>query len=614
MKDLDPLYNELSYYFGIGKLNNIPQKERNQILEDLRLKIFEFLERNLQTFSEDILDFIFEGLSKLGLEFEDLISTPQIINKKILDILFSLTLKDIYCETRYYLISVIKKICEVFRDSKGEKINTFNYLKKKIAYFLINYNFNTIKDLIDEGIFNYLDDEELIKIYENPYVNLERKLNKGLYKTDSAYYSSTMENTEKLYTKLGEYGIAPLLKWIAQDTDPGISEHVCVFFSKMGSNIIKPFKSCIQKQLDNKEFSTIEKLMNYKLIELLDKNTIIEIFWDDKEKYLEKTIDWALEIKYDLMIERVINLIKKIGGDAFKLLYKAFKFSYWPELIVSIINDFKNTDIEEIDNLKEGILYADKINNMVYPMIIILCDFLIKRISKEERRNLILNTNIVESILETSIPYPFNINPLERLHFYAHEILREKIFNIFMKPNTIAIARILNNHSYYMLLRGRILTTKNWKSIIENPNKNFFETLTEAINYVEQNFCWDWPASNFAYNIFHDFLIVSLIDPIRNKIIDSFMQKNVNAISSIFKLGLEGCFTKQELFTLIEDSFDVCIVSQSKNYSTKLQNFIDEIFKKDPDAYREILSRILKDNSKYSERISKYAFNKGYLK
>ena len=120
MKESDPLYIELSHYFEMGKFNTITsQKEKEHVLENLRVGIFELLDKNLQAFNEDIFDFVFEGLSKLGLEFDDLLPTPHSINKKILDTLFSLTLKDIYCETRYYLVDIIKKICRMLEDFKG---------------------------------------------------------------------------------------------------------------------------------------------------------------------------------------------------------------------------------------------------------------------------------------------------------------------------------------------------------------------------------------------------------------------------------------------------------------------------------------------------------------
>ena len=198
-------------------------------------------------------------------------------------------------------------------------------MKHKIAYFLINYDFNAIQDLWDEGIFNYLEDEELLQIYKNPDADFERKLYIALYETEGNWLSISAETAIDIYIKLGEYGIKPLLRWGSQSYVEELGSNIYRFFKKMGEKIIKPFKICIAKSLLDRNFMMIDKLMNPELIELLDKKIIIEIFW--KDKTLECFIDLCIETKADILGDRIVKLIRKIGGDAFKLLHKAFKLN-----------------------------------------------------------------------------------------------------------------------------------------------------------------------------------------------------------------------------------------------------------------------------------------------
>lgn len=440
MNKPNPLFAELTHYFGMGKLKKHPQEDRNHILANLRLKVFEYIEINLQDFNEDILDFIFRGLSKLGIEFDDLISNPDNIDEKVIDVLLEIILSTDYLETRYYFSSSFKILCEILSKSKNVKI--FNYLKRRIAFILIKYNFVIIQDLFDGGVFNNLEEEELIQIYKNPKTDLKRKLDIALYEVEGNWLSSSAEAAIDIYIKLGKDGIDPLLKWGSQSYVDELGSDIYRFYKNMGEKIIKPFKRCINKSLLDRNIMTIDKLMNPALIELLDKEMIIEIFW--KDNILEDFIDMCLEMNADILGHRVISVIRKIGGDAYKLLYKAFKLSFFGELFVTVMEEFKKTEIEEIDNLREGILYAAQKNELGISMIIILCDFLIERISREERRNFILDTNLVDEILKLQLPYGFNFNPLERLYYYAKDEIREKIYTFFVESNIKAIQEYID--------------------------------------------------------------------------------------------------------------------------------------------------------------------------
>lgn len=576
MNDLNYLYIELTHCFSKKDVNSLAKIERDKLLDDLRLKIFRYFDIIIETINDDNISFILAGLRNLGIYFEDLFNNTNDVNKNIIDTLLVLTFADVYCEYKYEIISTISKICEIFKKSEETNNISFEYLKKRIAFFLINYDFVKIKDLMDEGIFGYLDDNHLIKIYKNPKANFEKKLNIALYETE---YRLISDAAEKLYTKLGEYGINPLLNWFSYEYNEGVNLHVCTFFNKMGSKIVEPYKAHIAKCLLKKKFRNMDILLDYKIIDLLNKNILKNIFWDTNTKYLEKIIEWGLETEFDYMSGNIIHLIQKIGGDAFKLLYKAFKLPFVFELMESVIEFIKKTKLDEIVNLKEAILFADEKNEMAPALIVILCDFVIKHISNEEKRELILDTNIIEFILEKNYYSQFNINPLELLNRYANKYLRKKIFNFFMKADIIAISRILTINDYYVLLNGKILTKDDWKLIIENPNNNFFETLTFTINYMKQNLSWGYSPYRWTSYIIDDFFKISLKNTIKNKIKESFKLKKIGAIFSIFELNFYDYFSQEEIITLVGNSIKVCIISQRRNYSQKLQNYIDEISK-----------------------------------
>jgi len=579
MKDLDPLYSELNYYFSKGKLSSIPQKERDHILENVRLKSFEYLEKNLQTFNDENLDFIIIGLSKLGIKLKDLFSNPLSIDNKIIDILFELTLKIVDLELKYYFISDIKEICEVLINFQEGNSDSFDHLKNILTYYLTNYDLEKIKYLWDEYLFNYLEEEVLIKIYEAPDSDLENKLNEALYENGMGNYCSREEAAENIYIKLGEYGINPLLKWIPHSNDV-IGTPISQFFRKMGTKIVNPFKIFILECIKNNDFSTINELMSYDLIKLLDKNIVVEIFWDKKNRYLQKIIDICLEKRIDMYGEYAVYIIRKIGGNAFKILYKAFKFEIFAELLEEVIFDFRKTEIEEIINLKEGILYAYELNELFLPLIVILFDSVIKKIPEEDQRYIILNTSIIENILEDDF-YWYNVSnfePLQSLNWYCTSILSEKILVFFKDQNIPVLARILSKPDYYNLGHGMMMNLNDWKLVINNPDMNVFEILTSVLIYKEDGFnnrsIWG------IEHVFQKLIGNALNNSIYIKIIESFKYKIVNAIYSVFEAGIINSVDEDLLLKLVEESLEVCITSQNRNFSYRLQTLIDNILEK----------------------------------
>ena len=215
---------------------------------------------------------------------------------------------------------------------------------------------------------------------------------------------------------------------------------------------------------------------------------------------------------------------------------------------------------------------------------------LLENMTKKELEEVIINSNIIETILEPDF-YIYDLidkDPLELIIKINCFILKDKFFNFFLSPNVEVINGILKHYSFTYLLEKKILDIEDWKLIIENPKNNFFEILKNVTEYYSSEL-------NTSISYFLRDSLKSLATPIKDKILESFHQNNIDAIIAIERLDLYFYFSKEELNSLIKKFFKVFLIieNNSRSYTTREQ--MKEIFKRNIDKYERVIYQILEE-------------------
>jgi len=236
---------------------------------------------------------------------------------------------------------------------------------------------------------------------------------------------------------------------------------------------------------------------------------------------------------------------------------------------------------------------------------------LLEKINKKELEEVIANSNFIETILkpDSFIYDSIDKDPLKFMIKFNRDILKEKFLDYFLSPNVEVIRDILENYGFNYLIEKKLIEVHEWKKIIENPKNNFFEILNQVTgNYSDIH--------NYEISYFLKDSLKSLAINIKNKILESFDQKNTSAIITIERLDLYYYFSEEELNSLIQKFFKLFLIIENDNraYTTKIQ--AKEIFKRDVDKYESIIYQVLEeDHNMYSMlNIIDFLQNQGYFR
>lgn len=353
------------------------------------------------------------------------------------------------------------------------------------------------------------------------------------------------------------------------------------FLRMCGTKIVKFLRDKFMKSILEQKLCLIEP----EFIENLDPLVVKEIYWQNETRLLEKIIDLIHELKLKFYSYYIFRLMDIIGEECFEMLPKAFSllehedeyfddYNFGPKIFSLIKNE-----IFEFERGKDTLIFGNKKLSSYLQGVGLLST--INIMNDMEKEKIIQNREILRQMLilynnkgfPNKTPFDFfNNNQLKQIP------LRDIAFSFFMEKDIVGISSILTIWGFSFRKIIETLYLEDWRNIIENPNFNFIELITRAM-------LLELDSSNFPNNFTDKWLVEymgqevreKLREQIRIKIIDSFQQKNVQAILGIFSMDYHYYFTEEEIIKLIEYAFTACIKAQEIEKNDSLEFYIQRI-------------------------------------
>ena len=381
-----------------------------------------------------------------------------------------------------------------------------------------------------------------------------------------------------------------IIEWILSDDVEELSTEIYENLVIMGNLIIKPISRKIKQSITEKSFRFIYPFISYEFVEMLQKDILSAIFWANETRYLESVIDLGITLKINHIGFELVSIMKKVGGQAFNLITKILKlplddeWEYLPKrlekMALKIYEPLKEVFFGMIKNGEE----------IPYEYWIVFFKVLLKIIKKRELEEVILKSNVIETILKPDF-YVYDLindDPLETISKIDRSALRDKLIEFFLSPNNEVIYGIVKHYGFSYLLEKEILNIEDWKIIVENPNHNFFQVLTNATDRYSSTF-------NGNITLFLRDNLSSLATLLKNKIIESFNQDNLNAVKSINRLDLFFYFSERELESLIKRFYKIFISVEEASKPYIISGKMKEIFKSDVRRYENVIYEFLEE-------------------
>lgn len=386
-------------------------------------------------------------------------------------------------------------------------------------------------------------------------------------------YLSYLEEDE--LSSLGEEFVRKLLeKFLSIDYE---LENLDFYelLNKAGNTIIEPIKDMIAEKLHNNDF--IYELIEYDFIQSLSDDVIVAIFWDEETNFLEKTLDLAIEQNLIDNAHEFLQIIEKIDGRSYKILPK-----------------FIELPLSEIEERFFRFL---------------------KSLTNEQIEHFLESSKVIEYMF-TSDRWLFSglgEDPLSFFQKKAFSSLKKIFIEIFLEHNQKSIeiiSKIVYNYHFHYFWENGIMEIKDWIIILENTDHNFFNTLGKVVKSLNKEYGkLSWVNDSMG-TFFRDLIKTAISPLIKEKIIESFVKKDVDAI--IFMEVLlpwiaDPVFTDAEIKKLIIGSLKSTLIAHGQYSSNYMDRLISEVIKANIEAYENDLYEMLGNSS---EKTSIYRFLK----
>lgn len=427
------------YLFSGGYLTYLNNTEKTKFFNILSSKFFDKFEKdnNMDDYEQQILVKGFQalGVNSIGLMFRLLKSGSRWKWKKIFVGI---------------LIEIGKENRELIREEVFNIISTSKYTELSgILYY--------------DKLINFLEKDDLVKLLNDPHVNLIKKLKKTLDDYESGNYSTAIS----LLIKMDEYGIETLLEWLIDDYHEWFDRDILEFFKSMGKKSVRLLHKLITKITQSEDFEGLFNLIRPDLVNNLPKDVIIDIFWsDDKlitslvnlmEKKSEESLEFTNALKF---------LCETIGIEAETLLLRVFIHGVihyaWPE--IQYIKDYALQLIGSIKSEIRNIAHDQRIDLEFFE---ILYNTLLDNLEEQDLYNLLDDP---ENKFINAMNYRFEDTEDKFTEYYYKILFYIKLFERVEKPWIFKIFNSLNEE-----LKNEIIS--NLENDIDEPGYNKILTI-----------------------------------------------------------------------------------------------------------------------------------------
>ncbi len=382
--------------------------------------------------------------------------------------------------------------------------------------------------------------------------------------------------------------IDAIIEWYSRNHIENSYPEIYEYLNKMEELIIKPISGKLKQSISEKSFRFIFPFIDFKFVNIIQRDILSAIFWADETRYIERVIDLAITLRIEYLVADLISLVEKIGGDALNLITKIIKLPLDGEW------EYLSEKLERLaskiyEPLKEGFFgMVDKDEDIPYEYVIIFFKILFKNLRKKELEQVLIKSNIIETILKPGFnTYPLiGKNPIEMILKIDRSILKEKIIEFFLSPNDEVICGVVKHFGFNYLLE--ILDVDDWRIIIENSTHNFLIVLTNAMDRYSS-------IRNESNTLFRSEYFKPLVLLIKDKIIESFHQNNINIVQSIIRIDLSFYFSEEELESLIRRFYKILLSIENGIKPNSITRKMKEIFKNDIGRYENMIYEFLEE-------------------
>ena len=534
---------------------------------------------------------------------------PNDLNSEIIDVLFKLINSYLYWEYAKDLLNFLLNIRGILDENGRHDLK--EYIMEKIQFYLINFNFSDIKILFDV-ITSKFEEKDYLQIYEKIGTVFINKLEHEAFKV---YNRKAID----VLMKLGKYSLNSLIKIFSKYGDDealGFGDH----FSKFQDQIVIPIKNIISNSLKKKSIGSIYPFIDHDFISRLEKETILNIFWEKETKFLQKIIDLVIKIygkkksktlRSNLVDFDLMNIIKVIGREAYPLAANILRLPLGVELDDTIVW-MKEMVPDIIENLK--LVFAEALNNKMTTNYHLLAFFLIliNHFEENELLDMIINNNLIEITIKFENQYCYydflQYSPVEYLKTHFPRIFKQKILNEFINSDYDGIAELFKLYDCCEFIR--FLDTTDWMNILDNSKVDFFHILLKVQEKLRRSGALK---SSYIYDNLANKFVLPLKSILERKIIEHIKKENLKVVVFIFKTFPGRFISEENLLSLIRTHFKFFLIVSMKSMSFFILNKLKEILISNIELFSKDIYDIIGEKSKFQLEITQYLSREGIL-